>query len=138
MYSNRFNKKHGFVGHLWQERPFSCVLAGSHLLNAIRYVELNPVRAGIVGAASDYRWSSARSHCMGTFDPLLDPEWGRPEVIPDWAAWLAGPVDPESDRILRARTMKGIPFGDEAFVQQVATSTGRNITLGKPGRKPIR
>ena len=56
-YSKRFNIKHGFVGHLWQERPFSCVLDEDHFWNAIRYVEQNPVRAGMVRNAIDYRWS---------------------------------------------------------------------------------
>ena len=51
MYSKLFNEKHGYVGHLWQERPFSCVLSEAHTRNAIRYVENNPVRAGMVSAA---------------------------------------------------------------------------------------
>jgi len=68
MYSKWFNEKHGYVGHLWQERPFSCVLSEAHTRNAIRYVENNPVRAGMVSSAEDFRWSSARAHCFGEPD----------------------------------------------------------------------
>lgn len=71
IYAGRFNDKYALVGHLWQQRPFSCVLSEGHLRNALRYVELNPVRAGIVTSAGDYRWSSARAHCFGDSDLLL-------------------------------------------------------------------
>ena len=57
------NKRHGFSGHVWQGRFFSCPLDEAHLWAAIRYVELNPVRAGMVARAEDYKWSSAPAHC---------------------------------------------------------------------------
>ncbi len=53
-----------FSGHLWQARFYSCVLDEDHFWSAIRYVERNPVRARMVGRAEDYRWSSARAHCL--------------------------------------------------------------------------
>jgi REP-associated tyrosine transposase len=84
MYSNWFNEKYQLVGHLWQERPFSCVLSEGHLRNAVRYVENNPVRAGLVTTASDYRWSSARSHCFGEPDLLLNSL--EPPAIPGLAS----------------------------------------------------
>ena len=61
IYGRWFNKKYGLSGHLWQGRFYSCVLSESHLWAAVRYVERNPVRAGIVDRAEDYRWSSAYS-----------------------------------------------------------------------------
>src|SRR5262245_47762150 len=71
-HAKRFNGKYGYIGHLWQERPFSCVLDEFHAWNAIRYVERNPVRARMVATASAYRWSSAAAHCHGSPDSLLD------------------------------------------------------------------
>jgi putative transposase len=47
-HSQRLNRKYGFVGQLWQERPFSCVLDEPHFANAVRYVEQNPRRARMV------------------------------------------------------------------------------------------
>ena len=62
-YAQYINHKKDWVGHLWQGRFFSSVLDESYLLTAVRYVEQNPVRAGIVSIAEDYKWSSAASHC---------------------------------------------------------------------------
>jgi len=61
-----FNQAEDHVGHLWQNRFFSCALDGSHLMNAIRYVELNPVRAGLLdpawtGSFPDWDYTAGRS-----------------------------------------------------------------------------
>ncbi len=61
-YSQYFNGKIGQRGHLWQGRFYSCPLDGVHLYAAIRYVERNPVRAGLVERSEDYPWSSALNH----------------------------------------------------------------------------
>ena len=63
-YANYFNGKYSVTGHLWQGRFKASVLDERHLWNAVRYVERNPVRAGLVRRAEDYRWSSeiGRAH----------------------------------------------------------------------------
>ena len=53
------------TGHLWQNRFFSCPLDEDHFWEALRYVELNPVRAGLVRNAWEWPWSSARAHVTG-------------------------------------------------------------------------
>ncbi len=135
-YAQRFNIKYGFVGHLWQERPFSCILDEAHLRNAIRYVERNPVRAGMVANAVDYRWSSAAAHCHGQHDPLLTsiPAFAKMEF--DWASWLEGADNDASERFLRKCTKTGRPCGDEAFVNAVGKAADRDFTRKKPGPKP--
>jgi putative transposase len=125
MYSKRFNEKHGYVGHLWQERPFSCVLSEAHTRNAIRYVENNPVRAGMVSTAEEYRWSSARAHCNGESDPLLD--FSEPRAIEGWSAWLQGGADPRITDLIRECTFTGRPCGDETFVEAMEKLTGRHL-----------
>jgi putative transposase len=85
VYVKYFNEKYSLSGHLWEQRPFSCVLSEDHVRNALRYVENNPVRAGMVNSATDYRWSSARAHGFGFADPLLTGD--------DRVAILAGPGD---------------------------------------------
>lgn len=133
-HAQRFNIKYGFVGHLWQERPFSCVLDPAHLLSTVRYVEQNPVRARMVGKASDYRWSSALSHCTGIDDPVL---YGSPAVCEtgQWAAWLEGVSDPEIEKLIRDCTSTGRPCGDESFVKNIEEITNRDFTRKKSGRK---
>jgi putative transposase len=134
MYSKWFNEKHGYVGHLWQERPFSCVLSEAHTRNAIRYVENNPVRAGMVSSAKDFRWSSARAHCFGEPDALLDP--GEPRAIEGWSEWLRGDVDTKIANLIRECTVTGRPCGDDLFVEQLEQLTGRKLRPKKPGPKP--
>lgn len=72
VYSQRFNRRHGLVGHLLQGR-FKAILVDrdAYLLAVCRYVELNPVRAGMVDAPVDWAWSSYRSH-VGL---QVGPDW---------------------------------------------------------------
>jgi putative transposase len=72
VYVPAFNLKHQRTGGLWEGRYRSFVIESeSYWLTCMRYVELNPVRAGIVPASDEYRWSSARAHLSGCEDPLL-------------------------------------------------------------------
>ena len=61
-YSQYVNRKHNRCGHLWQGRFYSCLLDEDHLYAAMRYVERNPVRAGLKQQSEKYKWSSAASH----------------------------------------------------------------------------
>jgi len=70
-YTRWINFREGWRGHLWQGRFASLVMDEDHLLTAARYVELNPVRAGLVQAPSRYRWSSAAAHPRGRDDVLV-------------------------------------------------------------------
>ena len=117
-------------GHLWQNRFYSTVLAGSHLQAALRYVDLNPVRARLAKEATAYEWSSACAHVAGR-DPegLLELEWWK-ELCPlnDWAEALLPSRDDEmrAEEIRRA-TRTGRPLGDEAFVQRLENKQGRPL-----------
>ncbi len=61
-YSHYVNRKMGTCGHLWQGRFFSCIVNGPHLLTTLKYVERNPVRAGMVSFPWEWELSSAREH----------------------------------------------------------------------------
>lgn len=66
-YTAYFNKKYKKVGHLWQGRFKSKVIAkDGYLVDCIQYIEHNPVRANIVKAAGDYLWSSYRERALGS------------------------------------------------------------------------
>jgi putative transposase len=62
LYSRRINFAHGWTGYLWQGRFASYPMEPAHLMAAVRYVELNPVKAKLAGQAEDWSWSSARAH----------------------------------------------------------------------------
>jgi putative transposase len=135
IYAAEFNKKYGKTGHVWQARPFSCVLDEAHSLAAIRYVERNPVRARMVARAEDYPWSSARTHCGIAIDPLVRNSGGE-SLIADWSAWLAEGNDNVQEQQIRARTFTGRPCGDDEFVRTIEATVGRPLAPKKPGPKP--
>jgi putative transposase len=104
-----FNAKYGFVGHAWQGRPRMCAMDASHLWNAIRYVERNPVRAKMVERAEDYLWSSAAAHCGLRDDILLAPDFPPPGVIGNWSEWLKVDHSDEEIHAIRSHTSTGKP-----------------------------
>ncbi len=133
-YSNLMNATHGWTGHLWQGRFFSTALDEPHLWRAVRYVERNPARAGLVPRADEYPWSSAAFHAGKRHDKLIrsDTEWRAP--MEGWDQVL-NEAEPESDlAILRDRTRRGFPCGDEAFIARIAEALGREIVLRPRGR----
>jgi putative transposase len=136
-YAQRVNRTHGWTGHLWQGRFFSSALDEDYLWAAIRYVERNPVRAGMVRTAERYRWSSAAAHCGLGADPVLTrtAAWRqRLARIGDWPAWLADGDDPERLEILRRNTDKGLPCGSEGFLRKLEKITGRPLGYRPRGR----
>ncbi len=88
-YTRRINKREGWVGHLWQSRFGSSVLDERHLIAAVRYVERNPVRAGLVQEPWDQPWSSARRHTgKEKTDPLIRNDSALKNLIGDWKCYL--------------------------------------------------
>jgi putative transposase len=136
-YAQRINRAKGWKGHLWQGRFFSSPLDEAYLWAAVRYVERNPVRAGIVRTAEDYPWSSAAAHCSKTIDPLLHPqsEWSKQFLaIENWSAWLSDGDEVEEMQVLRRTVEKGLPCGAESFVQELGRQVGRLLEPRPQGR----
>lgn len=106
-YSSYFNLKHGETGHLWQNRFFSCPLDECHLHAAVRYVEMNPVRARMVSEPGSYEWSSARAHLgiAPAHEVLHDPPIGMPPRD-EWRGFLEGYVW-EDEQVVRIATRSG-------------------------------
>lgn len=72
-YAQHYKRKYDHIGHFWQDRFKSILISrDQYLLACGSYVELNPVRAGIVKAPRDYRWSSYRAYAYGKRDSLVD------------------------------------------------------------------
>jgi len=133
-YTLRINSREGWQGHLWQGRFRSCPMDERHLLAAVRYIELNPVRAGLVEAAEAYPWSSAAAHIHGREDRLVDPAL-MAKFIPDWRAFLATEPDDETLERIRKHENTGRPLGSEQFVKRLEADTGRDLKLMKRGKK---
>jgi putative transposase len=123
-YAAAVNQRRGVSGHLWQGRFASYVMDERHLMAAVRYVELNPVRAGLARRAQDWRWSSARAHLGLAADPAVScqPMWDRVE---DYAGYLDAEGDPRAEEALRRSYSTGRPVGDLAWVRGLELSAGR-------------
>jgi putative transposase len=123
-YTRYLNTKYNLIGHAWQGRFKSAPLDESHCWNAIRYVERNPVRAGLVKRAEDYLWSSAASHCGLRDDPLLSGDCPLVREVNDWSAWLKI-EDDHMDSLIRRQTRLGRPIGSAQFIGQLKQQNGR-------------
>ena len=103
---------------------------------ALRYVDLNPVRARLVAQACDYRWSSALPHVSGR-DPLnlLDAKaWEVLDLQAEWENDLRAAEQAGDERLLRQATYSGRPLGDRDFLRQLEVQLRRRLWTPGPGR----
>jgi putative transposase len=135
-YASYWNAAHHSSGHLWQGRFYSCPLDPAHLWEALRYTELNPVRAGMVPSAAQWKWSSAAVHC-GAAEPdacLEMAPWRERWTPVSWQAFLGlGETEAEL-ALIRQCTHTGRPFGTSDFVQSLEQTTQRKLAPRKGGR----
>ena len=128
------------TGHLYQGRFKSFVVQDdAHFLTVSRYVEANALRGALVERAQDWRWGSLWSQVRGKTEPApcVDP-WpvARPS---DWLAYVNQAAQTTEVNTLRRCTQRGSPYGDEAWVGNVADQLGLESTLrprGRPAKKP--
>ncbi len=133
-YAKRINAEHGWYGHLWQARFFSAVMDESHTLAAMRYIELNPVRAGLCERAELWPWSSVHAHLGTRTDPLID-SCSLIDDIDNWAVFLDEYSASDLIGSLRSTTRTGRPAGSNEFIDRLESETGRRIHRRKPGPK---
>ncbi|BBD08495.1 transposase [Desulfovibrio ferrophilus] len=136
-YTLRVNRRKGWTGHLWQGRFSSFVMDEPYLIAAARYVELNPVEAGMVKTPADYRWSSARAHLAAKDDQFVKaaPLLG---LVPDWGSFLKHPVDEDVYGLMSQHESTGRPLGSESFFDRIQSLFGVDLRPKKPGRKIIK
>jgi len=137
-YSQYFNQKKKLKGHLWQGRFYSCILDEKHLYAAVRYVENNPVRAGIVRKPQRYKWSSAKSHINREKDSVLSPDCYMEKEIDDWLEYLREKEDEQIIGNIRKSSMTGRPCGDDRFMKKLERVFGRRLRAlpwGRPRKK---
>jgi putative transposase len=103
----------------------------SHLLAAVRYVELNPVRAALCDRPTDWRWSSVHAHLAGADDKLVTVSAMQDRIV-DWPKYLSvADSDADLDKI-RRHTLSGQPIGDSMFLHKIEQLTGRELAAAKP------
>jgi len=123
-------------GYLFQGRFGSCVLDERHLLAAVRYVENNPVVAGITSHPWEYKWSSASYHVGNIKEDVLVHDRDLYGRVRDWREYLDKGIAGSDDiDTVKRSTRTGRPAGDFDFVDKLEKLTGRLLQRQKPGPK---
>jgi putative transposase len=141
-YVQALNKKYKRTGPLWQGRyKASLVQDDLYLLTCQRYIELNPVRAGMVIAPGEYLYSSYARNAYGTEDDLITPhpiyeslaaeQWNRQAAYRQLFSTCIGPKQLEQ---LRATTNACLVLGNDRFKDQIEAVLGRSVRPGRGGR----
>jgi putative transposase len=134
-YASYWNARNSSSGHVWQGRFYSCPLDETHLWRALRYVEMNPVRAGMVPEATQWPWSSAAAHCgSGAPQALLEmAHWRKRWTATEWIEYLAARDSASDEAALRQYTHTGRSLGSEEFVAHLEHSTLRALVPTEAG-----
>lgn len=131
-YTRMVNFREGWRGHLWQERFHSYPMDERHLLAAVRYVEMNPVHAGLVKNPEDWEWSSARFHLGLRSDDWLVRERTLFGLVNDWPNYLTQ-ANEHSNTNYELHLRTGRPLGSVDFVEKLERLTGRSLRPKKGG-----
>ena len=134
-YTVRVNQRENWRGYLWQGRFSSYPLDEQYLHVAVRYVELNPVRAGLAREPGEYQWSSAKAHLRGK-DDLLVKVKPMLDRVGDWREYLAIGTDSTDSDLLRRHIRTGRPLGSPSFIETLEANAGRILAPRKRGPKP--
>jgi len=136
------NRTYGRSGTLWEGRfKSSLIQTDTYLLACHRYIELNPVRAGIAATPQDYPWSSYHSNALGQDDPLLTPhdsylELGRSADArrEAYRSLFQEALAPAFVKQMRECLQTGTPLGDDRFRGQIAHALDRPVGFATRGR----
>lgn len=134
-YTQFINYKYKRSGRIWAGRFYSCIVdAESYLWAVARYIEQNPLRAGMVNRIEDYPYSSARHHILSQPDEILSEPLFPEEQRPDYIGFVRAGIPDQEMEFLRYSTGRGKPMGDKKFIRQVEESLGRTFRPKRSGR----
>lgn len=136
-YASYFNRRHERTGTLWEGRFRSCLVdSARYVLGCYRYIEMNPVRAGMVGSPDAYAWSSHRANAGGSRNALLShhPEYAALTPAAYLQLFRAGD-DPQFRKTVRKATAGGYPLVGDATKTRLKL-LGARTEPGKRGPRP--
>lgn len=142
IYTQYVNRLHNRTGHLWQNRFFSCALDERYFWTALRYVEENPVRAGLSRFAWSYPWSSASVHVgKPNRTGLIDlRHWKSLSKGLNWREILRTRHDDDDLSNFTDKHLRGRPLASDSFLSKLETKIGRRLrplSVGRPKKKKI-
>lgn len=137
-----FNKRHRRSGTLWEGRYRSALIQTErYFLACMAYIDLNPVRAGMVAQAADYLWSSHGHYIGRQNEAWLSPhplywEMGNTPFAREaaYAAMVQAGVNQEQQQALTSSALSGWALGEKSFVQGLQKQTTRRVNRAKAGR----
>ena len=140
-YVRYFNATRKRTGTIWEGRYKSCLVDSDRYLFALyRYIEMNPVRAGMVDQTSDYRWSSYHHNALGVDDELItehelycELSVDQHDRIKSYQNLFDEPVSTKNDQIIANATIRGEVLGNAAFHAKIAKLISRPTQLGPHG-----
>jgi putative transposase len=141
-HSVRWHKHYNSTGsgHVYQNRFKAFAVAeDEHLLSVLRYVERNPLRAGLVQRAEDWPWSSLGCRLAGGDVGLRRLHPGPVALEANWLEWVNAPQTEGELEALRRSVARGCPYGSESWVQAVVQRLGLQSTIrprGRPRKQP--
>ncbi len=141
-YVQYFNFQYRRSGTLWEGRfKSSLVQSENYLLQCYRYIELNPVRAAMVGEPSDYAWSSYQCNAHGVESELCTPHeeylklaTDKEKRLSSYRALFKAHVEVELLEQIRSSVNKGLSLGSDCFKDEVEMLYGRRVRPAKMGR----
>jgi len=141
-YVPRYNGRHDRTGTLWEGRFKSAVVdSESYVLECQRYIELNPVRAGMVMRPRDYPWSSHRANAEGEPSLAVTPHPAYLAFAADaqeryfaYRKWFGEKTAARELDLIRRSINGGIPLGSDEFIARLEGQTGRRLGPNKGGR----
>jgi len=145
-YVRYFNREYRRSGTLWEGRfKSSLVQSEKYLLQCQRYIELNPVRAGMVSDPAEYVWSSYRCHAFGKAVKMSTPHEEYVRLGDTSSArqktyreMFRSHVDDELINDIRLAVNKGLALGAEKFKEEIELLYGRRVRAAKMGRPSLR
>jgi putative transposase len=145
-YVQYVNSSYGRTGTLWEGRFKSCLAQDDrYALCCYRYIELNPVRAGIVESPDRYLWSSYSSNAWGAPNGILSPHphykalgKNQTERCRNYRALFATELEDTEITAIRLATQGNHAIGTRLFMKQLTSRLGRRVGRGKAGRPKIR
>lgn len=144
-YAKYFNWRYGRTGAVWEGRYRATLIeTDAYLLACYRYIELNPVRAGMVTHPARYRWSSYRWHADGVPDPLVGDHYlyqdlakSGPERRSRYRAFVDDAIPDKELRSIRDATNNAWVLGGDSFKRSVEPSVGRRVEPLPSGRRKV-
>lgn len=143
LHTQYVNRTYGRSGSLWEGRFHSCLVqSDQYLLTCYRYVERNPVEAGLCKRPEEYEWSSCRANANGLVDAAIAPH--EQYILLGMTAesrraayreLVSTRIPPEKVDEIRSATSGNFALGDDQFKQVISTALGRRAYPGTPGRR---